>query len=58
MLHRQGVIAVGVSDEAVDPIDEARGRAVFPLLSCRIVTGEQDGGVGVECLGRRDPRQR
>jgi hypothetical protein len=58
MLRRQGVIGVGVPDEAVDPVDEAGGRAVFALLARRIMTGKQDGGVGVECPGRRDPRPR
>jgi hypothetical protein len=32
MLHRQGVIGVGVSDEAVHPMDKARGRGVSALL--------------------------
>jgi hypothetical protein len=58
MLYRQGVIGVGVPDEAVDPVDEAGGRAVFPLLSRRIMTGKRDCGVGVDCPGRRGPRPR
>jgi hypothetical protein len=58
MLDRQGVVRVGVPDEAVDPVDEAGGRAVLPLLSRRIMTGEHDCGVGVECPRRRDSRPR
>lgn len=56
ILNGQGIVGIGVADEAVDAVDEACRRRVYSLLTGRIMAGKHVQGVGVECPGRASAR--